>query len=859
MPRPRLIEQLNQGLQIGCRLTLISAPAGFGKTTLICAWAAQLETPIAYLSLDEGDNNLKRFLAYSVAVLQTIQPDWGDAVNTMLRAPQALPLEAILTALINEIAALNNTIILILDDLHLVSTEEVYHALAYFLEHMPPQLHLVIGTRADPPLPLAKLRGRGQMVELREADLRFTRDEAAQFLRRIMALELSPEETTILHDRTEGWVAGLQMAALSMQGREQLVDFFETFSGSHEYVVDYLTGEVLARQTDAQKTFLLQTSILDRLCGPLCDVVTGRQDGRQTLERLKATNLFIISLDDERRWYRYHRLFADLLRQQLVYWQPDAIPELHRRASSWLEENGFAFDANHHALQAGDFERAADLIEGVVKQPTTWAMLNAATLMAWLELLPDQIFQARAHLCLYRARMFTVQGKTQRAEVILQRLEEEQRQAGLYSGQLIKQIAADRVSNAILRGEPLRAIDYAEHALEGLPQGNLKARMRLEAILGMACYQVGDVRRAGRAYARAVRAAQETGILVVIASLKTGVAKVSIIKGHLREAVRNCEEACRLAEVNHARTAVAGPALVTWAEILTEQNDLQQAKVLIIEGINLLLKHGPIHGLTTAYAVQARTQQAEGQYGAAYNSLSRAAQLTQGQSSGILSSRILAHQARLSLALGDLAAASRWANDYRRAAPAEYLREFEELTLARILLAGERPDAAFSLLGTMLSEAEQAGRQGSAIEILALHALAFAAMGSVNEAQRRLARSLSLARPEGYTRIYIDEGEPMASLLTLAADAGQEPDYARQLLEAMPLAEPEQPVLIEPLSKRELQVLELIEQGLTNRQIARQLVISLPTVKSHTGNIYSKLGVSSRTQAVAKARALRIL
>jgi LuxR family maltose regulon positive regulatory protein len=753
VPRPRLIEQLDQGLQMGCRLTLISAPAGFGKTTLISAWAAQLETPIAYLSLDEGDNNLKRFLAYSVAALQTVQPDLGDAVNTMLRALQGLPPQTILTALINEIAALDQTIILILDDLHLVNAEDIHQALFYLLDYMPPQLHLVIATRADPPLPLAKLRGRGQMVELREGDLRFTRDEAAQFLRRIMALELGPEETAILHGRTEGWITGLQMAALSMQGREQLVDFVETFSGSHEYVVDYLTGEVLARQTEAQKTFLLQTSILDRLCGPLCDAVTGQQDGRQTLEQLKAANLFIVSLDDQRRWYRYHRLFADLLRQRLLNQYSAAIPELHRRASSWLEENGFVFDAIHHALQAGDFERAADLIEGVVKQPTTWSMLNAAILMAWLDLLPDQIMQGRPYLRLYQARMFTVQGQAQKAGTILKALDEElrqQRSTRPDSDALIEQITADRVSNAILRGEPLSAIDYAEQALAGLPQENLPARMRLEAILGMACTQVGEVTRAGRAYARAVHAAQEVGIPLVIATLKTGVAKVSIIKGYLREALRNCEEACRLTEVNHARTVIAGPALVTWAEILAEQNDLQQAEALILEGIDLLLKHGPVHGLATAYIVQARIQQAAGQFDAAFNSLRQAAQLAQGQPAGTLSSRIPAHQARLSLATGDLNAASRWANDYRKSVPAEYLREFEDLTLVRILLAKERPDAALSLLGTLLSEAEQAGRRGSAIEILALQALAFAAKGSINEAQRPMARSLALARPEGY-------------------------------------------------------------------------------------------------------------
>jgi LuxR family maltose regulon positive regulatory protein len=495
-------------------------------------------------------------------------------------------------------------------------------------------------------------------------------------------------------------------------------------------------------------------------------------------------------------------------------------------------------------------------------------MLNAATLMAWLDLLPDHILQARPRLRLYQARMLTVQGQARTADAILRALEEELREklpTGPDSGDLIEQIAADRVSNAILRGEPLCAIAYAEQALAQLPQEDLQARMRLEAILGMACYQVGEVTRAGRAYARAMHGAQAADIPPVIASLKTGLAKALFVKGRLREAAQLCEEVCRLAEVNHVRTAVAGPALTAWAKILYEQNDLQQAELLIGEGIDLLLKNGPVHALATAYTVQARIQQAAGQYDEALNAIRHAAQFSQGQPAGTLSSRIPAHLARLWVAIGDFDAARSWATDYRQAVPTEYLREFEDLTLVRIFLASEQPDAALSLLETLLSAAERAGRQGSAIEILALQGLALAAKGSMAEACQSLARSLAMAGPEGYARTYIDEGAPMAHLLYKTAAAEQEPDYARRLINGMPAVEPGQqaggstPALLEPLSQRELQVLQLIEQGLSNRAIAQQLIISLPTVKSHTGNIYSKLGVSSRTQAVAKARTLRLL
>ncbi len=862
VPRPRLIAKLDQTLQADCRLALISAPAGFGKTVLLSGWAGQQELPAAYLSLEEEENDLKRFLAYLVAALQTAVPDLGQGASAMLRSPEAIAAEPIMTALINEINGLGQDLLLILDDLHLISAAEIYEALAYLIEHMPPELHFLLATRADPPLPLAKLRARGQMVELREADLRFTQDEAAQFLQNIMALQLGPDEVQVLHDRTEGWAAGLQMAALSMQGREHLADFVRSFSGSHEYVVDYLTDEVLARQTDVQKTFLLQTSILDQLCGPLCDAVTGQVDGRRRLEQLKADNLFTLSLDDERHWYRYHRLFADLLQQRLVNQQPDQVPELHQRASSWLAENGFPLEAIHHALQAGDGQRAAALIESVIAQPATWSTINATMLMAWLDRLPAPILQARPRLRLYQARTYTVKGQTDKADALLQALEEELRQkgpTGVGSESLLEQIAADRVSNAILRGQPLRAIDFAEQALAKIAQDNLPARLRLETILGLACYQVGDVKRAAQAYPRAIAAAQGTVVPAVVASLKTGMAKVNILRGRLREAAQDCAEACHLAEVDHVRTAAAGPALVTWAEILNEKNDLQQAQALLVDGIELLLEHGPVHALAMAHVTQARIQQANGQYEEAFQALLQAAQLAAGQPGSMTATRIAAQRARLWLATDNLVAAEQWAAEYRMAAASEYTREFEELTLARIYLARERADTAISLLATLLAVAEQAGRMGSVIEILVLQALALAAHTGVNEAIQPLARSLALAQPQGYVRIYIDEGEPMARLLAATAAAGYETMYAHQLLQALPLFRQGQVALVEPLSERELEVLQLIEQGLTNQQIAQELVISLATVKSHTSNMYSKLGVSSRTQAVGKARALHLL
>ena len=868
VPRPGLIERLNQGCQGGNKLSLISAPAGYGKSTLLGEWASQAGLPLAWLSLDEQDNEFKRFLAYFVAAIQSVWPDFGEVVTSLIRAAHSPPAETVLTALINELADLQQSLALVLDDYHLIDSEPVHQALSFLLDHMPAQLHLIISSRADPPLPLAKLRARGQIVELREADLRFSPTEAADFLNRMMGLELSLEESTTLHGRTEGWPAGLQLAAISMQGWEHPADFIQAFSGSHEYVVDYLTDEVLARQAASYRTFLLQTSILDRLCGPLCAAITGQADSSQILEYLKGANLFLISLDDERHWYRYHRLFSDLLRQRLLQSMPDAVPDLHRRASQWLEKNGFILLSIQHALEAGDYERAADLVEAAVSRPDTLSVLEAPALMAWLERLPVELLQERPRLRLYKARILTINGQPQAAGIVLQELKEELGQylaASPERDQLLEQIDIDLVSNAILLGEVRRATSHSEELLAQLPGDNRPVRMRLLAILGLAYSQTGETNRAGEAYSGAIEVAQAIGIPVVTATLKTGLAQVLIVKGRLREAAQIIEEAVQTSEIDRQRTAAAGPALVAWAGILYEQNELTRAEELTREGIDLLRQSGPAHGLAAAYTAQALIQQALGQSGESLKSISQATQLTQGQPGGYLSARLPAYQARLWLAQGELKLAEHWAKDYGQLGPSEYSREFEDLTLARAWLASGRPDEALTLLERLQETAGPAGREGSLVEIMALKALTFSAVGEGDQARQALGQSLNLARPEGYVRTYINEGEPMARLLVEVREAGIEADYAGELLAAMPLGEaPERGVrppvgMVEPLSQRELEVLQLIGEGLTNREIGQRLVISLPTVKSHTGNIYSKLGVSNRTKAVAKARKLRIL
>src|SRR3712207_2120202 len=410
--RPRLTERLNEGLHR--RLTLISAPAGFSKTTLLGEWLASCELPAAWLSLDGGDNDPTRFLAYLVAALRTIAPNIGEGVSGMLRSPQPPPTESILTALLNELNTVPDDFVLILDDYHVIDARPVDDALTFLLEHLPPQLHLVISSREDPHLPLARLRARGQLTELRAADLRFTASEAAEFLKGVMGLSVSAEEIAALETRTEGWIAGLQLAALSMQGREDVPGFIRAFAGDNRYVLDYLVDEVLQRQPERIRSFLLQTSILDRLSGPLCDAITGQDDGRAMLEALERGNFFVVPLDDKRHWYRYHHLFAEVLYAHLLQERPDQVPTLHRRASEWYEHNGSAADAIRHALAAEDFERAADLVELAV--PAMRRSRQEATLLGWLKALPDELFHVRPVLSVHYAGTLLQSGQLEGVE-----------------------------------------------------------------------------------------------------------------------------------------------------------------------------------------------------------------------------------------------------------------------------------------------------------------------------------------------------------------------------------------------------------------------------------------------------------
>ena len=885
VPRPRLIERLNEGLHR--KLTLVSAPAGFGKTTLVSAWLRSTDRPFTWISLDEGDNDLSRFLNYLVAALRQVDDGIGPAVQHLLEAPQLPPIEALLAELINDIATRPSPFVLVLDDYHTITAPGIHETVRFLLERQPPQMHMIIISRQDPPLPLSRLRGRGQVTEIRQSDLRFTLEEATTFLNRSVGLNLEPSEVAVLDARTEGWIAGLQMAAFALQSRiadggaDSVPRFIDSFSGRHHFILDYLTDEVLTHQPEPVYHFLLRTCILERMCGSLCDVLIDQAakdtsaftSSQQILEHLQRTNLFVVPLDDERQWYRYHRLFAELLRARLQETESDQVPGLHLRAATWYDQNALPAEAVHHALAAPDFDLAAEVIERAILQVTTWSSLGTATFMGWLNALPDEVVHARPWLQLFAARVFYVSGQREIAEHTLRELENALREEPALpdAAQILALAVADRASYAAVRGEVQQAMRFARQALAQLPQDDVTTRIRVTSILGLSSLRAGDVEAADRAFSAVIAAAQAAGMGFVAVPIVCNLADVQFVRGQLRQAIQTCEQANQLGTVDGTPIQPVGFADLELGKILYEQNDLVAAEQHLSRGLERLSRGQITIGLETGYAALAQIRQAHGDTEGALAAIEQAVQITQGNDIARLSVQTSAYQARIWLAQGRLDLAARWARDYRHSDEPEYLREFEDLTLARVLLAQGEPARAQRLLDTLLPAAEAAGRMGAVIKALALRALARQATGDGDGALNALKRALEMAEPEGYVRVFVDAGQPMAELLREASARGLAMDYADKLLDAFQMVSPrqaqpdftrptvQQTALVEPLTDREMEVLLCLAGGLSNAEIAQRLFISLPTVKSHTRNIYGKLGVHNRREAVAQARTLGIL
>jgi LuxR family maltose regulon positive regulatory protein len=887
VPRPALMERLDAGLHR--RLTLISAPAGYGKTALVGMWLRHLADgshprPACLLTLDESDNIPARFFAYLVAALQRIDDRLGAEAGGFLEAPQLPPTESLLTSLINDIAITATPFVLVLDDYHTITEPAIHEAVDWLIERQPAQLHLVISTRHDPPLALSRLRGRDQITEIRQRDLRFTVVEASDFLNRVINLSLGRPEVEALQQRTEGWVTGLQLAALSLRGRNapDIDHFIGGFSGRHHFVLDYLTDEVLERQPERIQQFLLQTSILGRICSPLCDAVLepamapiDPAGSQAMLDHLEHANLFLVPLDDQRQWYRYHTLFAQLLQARLQEITPDLAPRLHRRAARWFDENGLAAEAIHHALATGDSDPAADLIERSIRQLSTWARIDIATYSRWLDRLPDQAVLARPWLQLFKSRFLYLDGQIDAAYQVLDQLQQSLKTTELPPSDIADldvTIRGDLLSYATMRGEVGYAIDAATRMIEQLgPRGRFAA-VRPAINLATAYLQAGDVRQAGRISAAAIADAEAAGLPLVAPTLTGGLAIAEIAQGHLSFALAECLEAIESIDARGAAAAVLGRLRVIVAEILYQRNELPAAEQHAAEGLKLIGRGWSPDGLVASHALMGRIKQAIGEPRDAVAQIQEAVAIA--QQSGITRVCLIAqaHEARLWLAQGKLEEASRWAAGYCQVGETEYLREFEDLTLARVLLAEANPGQALHVLNRLQSPAEAAGRMGHVIEILALKALALQDHNRGDAALQAIGRALQLAQPENYVRVFIDEGEPLARLVQAVIQQGIALDYPAALLRAFGepaaadggtparVSPPVAPsILPEPLSDREMEVLGLLAQALSNREIAQRLYISLPTVKSHTSHIYQKLGVHDRDEAVARARVLNLL
>ena len=892
--RPRLSERLEQ--ELGGKLTLISAPAGFGKTTLLSMWLAvssRSDRSAVWLSLDPGDNDPTRFWRYFIAVADRLYPGAGDTALMLLQSSQAPPIEAILTTLLNELTELPADAVIVLDDYHLIESRTIHEALAFLIEHLPPQVHLVISTRVDPPLPLARLRARGEMAELHTSDLRFTTEETAAFLEKTVGSRLSAEEVAELQERTEGWVAGLQLAALALRDRFDTSGFIAAFTGSNRYVVDYLVEEVLARQPEALRTFLLQTSILDRMCGPLCDAVTSRDDGQEALEYLEHANLFVIPLDEDRRWYRYHHLFTDVLRQRLRETDAHLLPELHQRASVWFERQGLATEAVHHALEANDIERAAALIEDIglsVMLPG-----QVFTLLGWLDKLSDAVVRWRPALCIVHAAALMFAGKPEAAEARLDDAERDvQADAPADQALILGQAASIRGNLARISGDLARCVAFSRQALDLLPERHFTWKVsRLNATY--AYHVSGEVTpTTERLVADAIATVRDTGNPLTILRSVINLAQLQVLQGRLQQAVTTFEEAASSSSgPGGSERLVGNPAYYFgMGDLLREWNDLDAAEHHLEQGMDLVSEIPTVDAEVVAHGFisLARLQQARGEYGAAKRTLENFSHLARERN---FFAPLLGHagaaKARLALAQGNLPEAIAWvdANGLNIDEPS-YPRELEYLTLARVLIARGRDDPegpyfdhALRLIDRLLEAAESGARMGSAIEILILRALALHARRETSGAFVALGRALTLAEPEGYVRVFVDEGAPMAAVLSEFLKArhiggrSAKPlaslDYVLRLLVVFesPLTGAEPPAsaqhpqatgqqLAEHLTRREREVLSLLAEGFSNREIAARLFIATSTVKWYVHSILRKLEVDSRTKAVARGRELHL-
>lgn len=876
VPRPRLIERLNEG--VSRKLTLIAAPAGFGKTTLVSDWLRQLDLSIAWLALDEGDSEVSRFLTYTIAALQKIDSGLGQTSLSLLQLSEMPATENVITLLINEIATFTDKIILILDDYHAIQNLEVHKALAFLLDRLPPQLHLIILSRTDPPFPLSRLRVRQQMTEIRHSDLRFTEAEAAAFLNELMNLQLLLEDVAALEARTEGWIAGLQLAALSLRGRADKREFVSSFAGSHRQIIDYLSEDVLQLQNEAVQHFLLQTAILDRLSGPLCDAVTGQTNSQMMLENLERANLFIIPLDNERHWYRYHHLFADFLRIQLRYRQAGQISELHRRANRWYQEQGFTDDAIHHALAGEDRDQAARLIESVGVSLIVEGRLRK--LLGWLEALPDEYVQTRPLLSVCYAWVLNLMGQAAAVEPRLQ-------DAGRGLSTAVPKQRQDiqglihtvRAFLARRQGDIPGSMQHLRQAAEDLSPDNLMARASVYLNLGFNYALMGQLTQAAQTLQAARRDGRASNAVYVTLLAMAVQANTCVAQGQLRRAIELYQEAIDygLAQNKGRPFPPAGYAYAGLGQVMYEQNDLDSAERYLALAVELGELMAEWSMIRRGLLPLAWLKQMQGDSAAAQALWQQALSVVQQAESKRVEVQLETHrvrlwlvQARMSDNQSALSLAIDWADKYQQnpSAISSYPEAFAQITLAWVELVRGKTNQALIRLEALAQAATAGGQLDNLIKILVLQALAQAAQDDLASAVNTLSRALELAAPEGYVRTFVDHGPPMLQLLRQVAAQGNFPAYVAQLLAAFSDSAEEVPIVnrksniqnfVEPLNDRELSILRLMAAGLSNREIAEELYLSVNTVKWYSSHIYGKLGVKKRAEAVDRAHELGVL
>jgi LuxR family transcriptional regulator, maltose regulon positive regulatory protein len=895
VPRPRLRQRLDRGL--AAKLMLVSAPAGFGKTTLLVDWLASTvpshaDAPVraAWLALDPADNDPARFWRYLVAALRTAVPDVGEDALALLQDSHPPPVEMVLTTLLNELATTDADTLLVLDDYHVIDAAAVHDGMAFLLAHLPARLHLVLATRSDPALPLSRLRARGDLVEVRAVDLRFTAEEAASYLNEVMGLDLGSADVRALEGRTEGWIAALQLAALSMTGREDVSGFIAGFTGDDRYVVDYLVEEVLQRLPTDVQDFLLRTSVLDRMNGALCTAVTGQEGGRAVLEALERDNLFVIPMDDRRHWYRYHHLFADVLRGRLLDERPDLVPELHRLAATWHEGEGDVDEAIGHYLAGTDFARAGELVETVI--PSLRRDRREATLRGWLETVPAEVLRTRPVLsnALAGARMST--GVFRGVEELLDATE---RSLDPVAGEppppmsarfvneeeylrLPADIAVHRAGLALVRGDLEQTVAHARRALDLVGDTDPVTRGAALALTGLAAWSTGDLDTAHASYAACLPEFAAVDHVSDVLGCCVALGDVEVVQGRLRQAARTYRSALDLAD-RHDTPVLRGRAdmHVGLAARHVENDDLAAARRELARSRELGEHAGLPQEAYRWRVVMASVREAEGDVDTAVDLLDEADRLYVPDFLPEVRP-VPAIRARTWARHGDVDAALGWVGQagVRLEDPLTYLREFEHVTLARVLLAEHvrRPGsadlhAAVTFLDRLLQAATEGRRDGSVLEILVTRSLVLQQLGDRDAALASLGRVLELAEPEGYVRTFVDEGGPMSTLLAAAPSSA----YVERLRSALAVATPSSSShgtrarqtapprgpFVEPLSSRERDVLRLLDTELNGPEIARELVVSLNTVRTHTKNLYMKLGVTSRRAAVLRGKELDLL